>query len=39
MDSSHEGILGEEDKPISDTDPSKSAIALVPLAKRFGTAR
>jgi hypothetical protein len=34
-----EGILSEEDTSICDTDPSKSAIALFPLAKRFAGAR
>jgi hypothetical protein len=33
------GILPNEDTSICDTDPSKSAIALVPLAKRFDAAR
>ena len=32
------GILSEEDTSICDTDPSKSAIARVPLAKRFDAA-
>jgi hypothetical protein len=32
------GILSEEDTSISDTDPAKSAIVLVPLAKRFDAA-
>jgi hypothetical protein len=31
-------ILSEDDTAISDTDPPKSAIALVPLAKRFDAA-
>jgi len=32
------GIVSEKGTSIYDTDPSKSAIALVPLAKRFDAA-